>query len=76
MNKADEFIKKAIKKFGDRYDYLEMQYISSIEKINIRCNKHNIIFNQLPSAHLRGQVGCPVCKNRITTTEELISKAK
>ena len=54
-----EFIRKAIKKHGGKYDYSLVDYIDSTTKIKIICPFHGV-FNQRPVNHLRG-CGCPKC---------------
>lgn len=56
---TEEFIKKAIIKHGDKYDYQKTQYIKLDEKVIIICKEHGD-FWQLPSKHLYGQ-GCKIC---------------
>lgn len=58
----EEFIAKARKIHGDKYDYDEFIYRSAIEKGNIKCRIHNIIFKQSPNKHLQYN-GCPICKS-------------
>ena len=58
MNTA-EFIEKAKKVHGDKYDYLLVNYINNRTKIRIICPIHKE-FNQAPTKHLQGQ-GCPNC---------------
>lgn len=55
----EEFIKKAIKKHGNRYDYSKVIYKNALSKINILCKRHGI-YLQTPGSHLYGQ-GCPSC---------------
>lgn len=55
-----EFIKKAIVKQGNKYDYSLVEYINSHTKVKIACLKHGV-FNQTPNSHLMG-CGCPQCK--------------
>lgn len=55
----DEFIEKAKKVHGDKYDYSKSEYIDSKTKICIICPKHGE-FWQTPAHHLNG-VGCPRC---------------
>ncbi len=55
----EEFIEKAKKVHGDKYDYSKVKYINNNTKICIICRKHGE-FWQLPSHHLQG-VGCPIC---------------
>lgn len=55
----DEFIEKARKKHGDKYDYSKVEYTNAKNKVEIICKKHNE-FYQTPSDHLGG-CGCPEC---------------
>ena len=73
---TDEFIAKAKKIHGDKYDYSKVEYVNRKTKVCIICPKHGE-FWQTPSAHLRGQ-GCPKCKSKkqTCTTDEFIAKAK
>jgi very-short-patch-repair endonuclease len=75
-----DFIKKAKKVHGDKYDYSLVEYNKSKTKIKIKCLEHGI-FEQTPSSHLQG-VGCPKCgwsraaKVRALNKEDFIEKAK
>ena len=70
-----EFIDKAIKVHGDRYDYSNVVYIKSLEKVIIICKIHGP-FTQTPSKHLSKQ-GCISCGGRKKlNTEEFIIKAQ
>ena len=53
------FIKKAIEKHGDKYDYSKVEYIDVKTKVCIICPKHGE-FWQRPGRHLNGD-GCPIC---------------
>lgn len=55
----DEFIKKAIKVHGDKFNYSKAVYIKSNMKIEIICLEHGS-FLQSPNSHLQG-CGCPTC---------------
>ena len=57
--KTIEFIKKAIKIHGDKYDYSLVEYVGTDNKIKIVCKEHGI-FKQKPTKHLQNQ-GCPIC---------------
>jgi hypothetical protein len=54
-----EFVVKARKIHGNKYDYSKCDYDGYENKINIICPTHNI-FTQTPHNHLRGH-GCPKC---------------
>ena len=54
-----DFIEKAIKKHGDKYDYSKTDYINSHAKIVIICPIHGE-FEQSATTHLSG-AGCPTC---------------
>ena len=77
---TEDFIKGAILKHGDKYDYSKSVYKNIEKNVTIICPEHGE-FQQTPHSHLRGG-GCPVCA-RITatskfrtSTEEFIRKAK
>lgn len=57
--KTKEFIEKAIKKHGDKYDYSKVEYINNHTKVCIICPEHGE-FWQVPGSHLSGR-GCPKC---------------
>jgi hypothetical protein len=79
--KTKTFIRKALRKHGDRYDYFNVVYIKSDVDVEIICRvEGHKPFSQKPNKHLYGQ-GCRVCgiekranKQRITK-EEFIEKA-
>jgi len=77
---TEEFIKKAKKVHGDKYDYSKSVYTNSITKLIVICKKHGE-FKVTPNNHLRNRI-CPKCsmENKIkklsSNTEEFIKKAK
>ena len=64
------FIEKAKKVHGDKYDYSLVNYITSHIKIDINCEKHGV-FKQTPHNHLKGH-GCPACNQ--SKGEEKVSE--
>lgn len=71
----DQFIKEAIEKHGNKYDYSNVIYKNGSTKITICCKEHGE-FLQTPSHHLRGQ-GCIKCTGKYTLTQNLfIDRAK
>lgn len=56
---ACEFIKRAKKIHGDKYDYSKIEYVNVETKMCIICPKHGE-FWQTPYIHLQG-CGCPIC---------------
>lgn len=56
---TDEWVKRAIKVHGEKYDYSNTTYHTSRTKLVIVCPTHGP-FEILPSNHLKG-VGCRVC---------------
>ena len=70
----EEYIQKAMKAHGDRYDYSKTKYIKSDEKVIITCKIHGD-FEQRAGGHTKG-MGCPKCSgNHSYSTEEYIQKA-
>ena len=55
----EEFIERARKIHGDKYDYSKVEYINITTPIIIICPKHKP-FKQTPENHLQGQ-GCIFC---------------
>lgn len=55
----DEFLDKARKVHGNKYDYSKLIYTKSTEKVTIICPKHGE-FTQVAASHLMG-CGCPKC---------------
>jgi very-short-patch-repair endonuclease len=73
---TNEFIKKAKKIHGNKYDYSLVNYNGYYEKVKIKCDKIcHVIFEQTPKKHLYG-TGCPICKRKSMSTQEFIKKAK
>jgi hypothetical protein len=71
---TEQFIEKARKVHGDKYDYSKVKYIDSRTKVCIVCPTHGE-FWQNPASHLHG-IGCSYCaKNNKKTTEEFIVDA-
>lgn len=73
---TEEFIQRARKVHGDKYDYSKVEYKGQETHISIVCKKHGV-FVQTPHSHLRGQ-NCPKCaaENKAHTTEWFIKQAK
>ena len=57
----EEFIEKAKKVHGDKYDYSKVKYVNNRTKVCIICPEHGE-FWQTPNHHLQGH-GCKYCKN-------------
>lgn len=77
---SEQFIKKAIDKFEDLFDYSKTIYMGCETKVEILCKKHGS-FWQTPIAHLKYKICCPSCekdstgKIRNSNTEQFIEKA-
>lgn len=71
---VNDFVRKAIKKHGKKYDYSKTEYINARTKVCIICPKHGE-FWQLPFSHLNGR-GCPICSGKNMSNNLFIEKAK
>jgi very-short-patch-repair endonuclease len=67
----DEFIKKSIELFGDKFEYNKTNYVSSQKHVIITCKLHGD-FSVTPNNHLSKKQGCPICKE--SKGEEKIGK--
>ena len=65
-----EFIEKARKIHGNKYNYSKAKYINALTPITIICPEHGE-FKQIPMNHLLGQ-GCPKCAGKGLTQNEII----
>ena len=63
-----EFIEKAIKIHGNKYDYSKVEYKTAVQKVCIICPEHGE-FWMSPNKHLNGE-NCPLCSQ--SHGEELI----
>jgi protein-arginine kinase activator protein McsA len=72
---TEEFIKLAIEKHGDRYDYSETVYVHSETSVTIICKTHGR-FQQAPKDHLAGR-GCRACHTDSirSTNEKFVKKS-
>jgi hypothetical protein len=77
---TEKFIKEARIVHGDKYDYSEVVYKSTHDKVIINCPIHGD-FEQSPANHLRKQ-GCDKCADSLNgfrqrkSTEQFINEAK
>jgi len=73
---TQDFVLRAKKVHGDRYDYSLTEYENSHKKIKIICKTHGI-FEQIPDYHINQGCGCKKCTlNKFLTTYEFIKKSK
>lgn len=61
---TEEFIEKAKKIHGDKYDYSKVNYETSIIPVEIICPKHGPFWKS-PTLHLSQKQGCPKCSQSI-----------
>lgn len=74
-NTTEQFIQKAKKIHGDKYDYSKVEYDGNKKKVCIICPEHGE-FWQRPNDHISGY-GCPYCGNNLKkNTEEFIEESK
>ena len=55
----EEWVEKARRVHGDKYDYSKVDYVNAMIKVCIICHEHGE-FCQIPNSHLNGS-GCPKC---------------
>ena len=71
---TQKLIEAFVNTHNDKYDYSKVEYKNAKTKVRIICPVHGE-FLMLPFHHLQGQ-GCPKCKNKKLTEDELIEKFK
>lgn len=72
----EDFVKRAIAKHGNKYDYSLVEYQKNSVKVKIICPEHGV-FEQTPADHMAGK-GCRKCgiikntRNRTMSQEKFI----
>jgi len=72
---TEEFVRRAKEKFGDRFDYSEVEYVNSNTPVKITCVKggHGA-FMMRPHTHLTSTYGCRKCGLEATAKSQRTSK--
>ena len=66
----EDFVRKARLTHGDKYEYLDNNYVNTDTKIGITCSVHGVFYME-PGNHIFGQ-GCPKCfKDKSGVEKEL-----
>ena len=66
----EDFVRKARLTHGDKYEYLDNNYVNTDTKIGITCPVHGVFYME-PGNHIFGQ-GCPKCfKDKSGVEKEL-----
>ncbi len=63
VNKTEYWVNQMIEKYGDKYDYSLVNYITTNTEIQIICNEHGL-FKTTPNLHLR----CCNCSDCVSNT--------
>ena len=72
---TEEFVQRARKVHGNKYDYSKVEYLNNRTKVCIICPEHGE-FWQTPDSHMSGNK-CPKCSGtKKLTTEEFIEQAR
>jgi len=68
---TQDFIRRAMKIHGDRYDYSDSEYVGAKQPITIRCRIHGK-FSQTPSNHTNtfNPANCPKCAGRVSNKSQ------
>jgi very-short-patch-repair endonuclease len=71
----EQFISKAEKIHGNKYDYSKVVYANSYTKVEIVCSQHGS-FWQRPTHHIDQKQGCMSCSGKKKlTTEQFVERA-
>ena len=59
---ANRFIERSKKKFGDKFDYSEVEYVDAQTPVTLTCKEHGTRFSTTPLNHFSGKFGgCREC---------------
>ena len=73
----DEFLKRAEQRFGDQYDYSEINWRSFKSPVRIRCSQHPVqVITITPEKHLQTLGGCRHClrERRVAALERELNR--
>lgn len=70
---TEEWIERAKKTHGEKYDYSLVKYKNAASKVRVICPEHGV-FEQSPQKHTEGN-GCPTCAGLVDGTEGFIAKS-
>jgi len=73
----DEFLKRAVQRFGDQFDYSLIRWRSYKSPVQIRCNAHPVQpVTITPEKHLQTLGGCRHClrERRIASLERELNR--
>jgi hypothetical protein len=76
---TEEFVKKCIEIYGDKFDYSMTEYINSGTKVALKCRTCEDVWNIRPVRLLSYRPNCPTCgnyTNQPKTTEQVIAEIK
>lgn len=71
----ENFVRKARRIHGSKYDYSCTEYINSSQRVAIRCIVHDHTFYQTPQVHVKGS-GCKKCRRDKLRAERAITTAQ
>ncbi len=74
LERKEIFLKKAILKHQNKFDYSKVDYFNSTTHVIFICNKHKIEFSQTPVKHLQNKHCCPLCAKEAYSKAVRISK--
>ncbi|HET8688633.1 MAG TPA: DUF723 domain-containing protein [Methanosarcina sp.] len=76
QNRFEIFVEKANKIHNNKFDYSNVLYTHSHEKVKILCPDHGI-FEQRPCDHVNQKQGCPRCSHNMAWSHDnFVSKSK
>lgn len=67
--RKEAFIKNAVEKHGDKYNYDLVEYLGNKIKVKIKCNTCEDIFEQRPNDHVSNGAGCKKCSIKIRSNK-------
>lgn len=60
------FIREAKEIHGNKFSYVQTEYVDTLTKVKVYCNFHGEYFKQDPLTHLSSIHACPICANERT----------
>jgi hypothetical protein len=71
--RLDDFIANAQRRFGDKFDYSEVEFVEMNTNVTIICRMHGR-FSTRPTTHINSRYGCSKCFNELKKASMLDPK--
>lgn len=67
---TEEWVARAKKQHGDKYDYADSVYVGAETRTSVRCRTHGVFYTT--TDHIYQATGCPKCSHHLSRGEDAV----